>query len=70
MVRPRTGDFVYSVGEVATMLEDIRIFKTYGVRGIVVGALTPDGRIDQECMKRFYFPSAPSLSRFSDKCCT
>ncbi len=53
MVRPRTGDFVYSEGEIGIMLADIHVFKKCGVRGIVIGALTPDGRVDVECMKRF-----------------
>ena len=55
MIRPRVGDFVYSEDEVAVMLEDIRIFKEVGVRGVVAGALTTEGRIDVECMKRFVF---------------
>jgi copper homeostasis protein len=53
MVRPRMGDFVYSEEEIGIMLEDIHVFKKCGVRGIVTGALTPDGRVDVECMKRF-----------------
>lgn len=53
MVRPRTGDFVYSEEEISVMLEDIHVFKKCGVRGIVTGALTTDGRVDVECMKRF-----------------
>lgn len=53
MVRPRTGDFVYSEEEISVMLGDIHVFKNCGVRGIVTGALTADGRVDVECMKRF-----------------
>jgi copper homeostasis protein len=52
MVRPRTGDFFYSADEIDVMLRDIRIFKKYGVRGIVVGILTKDGRVDTDRMKR------------------
>ncbi|KAF5385067.1 hypothetical protein D9615_001253 [Tricholomella constricta] len=46
MIRPRTGDFLYSDSEIDVILEDIRIFKEYGVRGIVVGILDKDGRVD------------------------
>ena len=52
MVRPRSGDFLYSEDEVDVMLRDIRIFKKYDVRGIVVGILTKDGRVDTDRMKR------------------
>lgn len=52
MIRPRTGDFLYSDDELRVILEDIRIFKDAGVRGIVVGVLAPDGRVDLEHLKR------------------
>ena len=52
MIRPRAGDFLYSADEMDVMLRDIRIFKKYGVRGIVVGILTKDGRVDTERMKQ------------------
>jgi len=59
MVRPRTGDFVYSEEEIGIMLADIHVFKKCGVRGIVTGALTPDGRVDVECMKRLIDAALP-----------
>ncbi|KAH9947109.1 copper homeostasis CutC domain-containing protein [Amylocystis lapponica] len=46
MVRPRTGDFLYSDAELEIMLEDIRTFKQAGASGVVFGVLTPDGRVD------------------------
>jgi copper homeostasis protein len=45
LIRPRTGDFVYSVGEIETILEDIEAARDLGVDGIVTGALTAKGRI-------------------------
>ena len=51
-MRPRIGDFLYSEEEVDVMLEDIRIFKQRNVRGFVVGALSKDGRVNAEVMKR------------------
>lgn len=53
MIRPRTGDFLYTDEEVQVMLEDIRIFKDHGIRGIVVGILTKDGQVDTIHMKQF-----------------
>lgn len=47
MVRPRAGDFVYSEGELAVMLQDILVFKEYGVQGVVFGALTPAGDVNE-----------------------
>lgn len=47
MVRPRTGDFVYSEGELNVMLRDISVFKEYRVQGVVFGALTATGNVDE-----------------------
>ncbi|TFK41866.1 copper homeostasis protein cutC [Crucibulum laeve] len=52
MIRPRTGDFIYSEDELEVMLEDIRVFKEYGVRGMVIGILTVDARVDVDRMKK------------------
>ena len=46
MIRPRTGDFVYSDAEVAVMLADIRAVRSAGLTGVVLGASLPDGRLD------------------------
>ncbi|MDX3975681.1 copper homeostasis protein CutC [Shinella sp.] len=47
IIRPRGGDFLYSDTEFATMAEDIRALRDEGVAGVVIGCLTPDGRIDE-----------------------
>lgn len=52
MIRPRTGDFLYSDEEIDVMVEDIAIFKQHGVHGVVLGILTADGRIAVESMER------------------
>ncbi|KAH0591072.1 hypothetical protein H2248_001178 [Termitomyces sp. 'cryptogamus'] len=63
MIRPRTGDFCYSDQELEVMLEDIRVFKEHDVRGIAVGVLDKDGRVDAERMKSFVIPFLrPSFS--------
>jgi copper homeostasis protein len=45
LVRPRPGDFVYSVNEIETILADIGAARDLGAAGVVTGALTPEGRI-------------------------
>ncbi|KAJ7161250.1 copper homeostasis CutC domain-containing protein [Mycena crocata] len=59
MIRPRTGDFLYSHGEVEVMLEDIRVFKRLGVAGVVLGALKADGRVNVEVTKRLVDEALP-----------
>ncbi|XP_048863018.1 copper homeostasis protein cutC homolog [Brienomyrus brachyistius] len=48
MIRPRGGDFLYSDREVEVMKVDIELMKSQGADGLVLGALTEDGRIDTE----------------------
>ena len=51
LIRPRKGDFVYNKEEVASMLESIRLAKRLGANGVVIGALKPDGSIDEETVR-------------------
>ncbi len=48
LVRPRGGDFLYSVDEFTVMLEDIHVAKALGADGIVSGVLNNDGSVDCE----------------------
>lgn len=48
MIRPRSGNFVYSEAEVRQMEEEIGFFKQAGVAGVVFGLLTPENTIDIE----------------------
>lgn len=52
LIRPRFGDFLYSEEELEQMCEEIRMFRDLGANGIVIGALTPDGDLDMEKMRR------------------
>ena len=51
MIRVRGGNFVYSKDEIEIMKEDIKIFKELGVKGVVLGCLTSDNKIDLEFTK-------------------
>ena len=52
IIRPRGGDFLYSQTEFETMVEDVATLRDEGVSGIVIGCLTPDGRIDEARTRR------------------
>ena len=51
MIRPRTGDFLYSDAEVRIILDDIRTFKDAGADGVVFGVLQDDGKVDLQRTK-------------------
>lgn len=59
IVRPRGGDFLYSELEFQSMLDDVRELREMGVAGVVVGCLTPDGRIDEQRMKALVEAAGP-----------
>ncbi|KAJ7170203.1 copper homeostasis CutC domain-containing protein [Mycena filopes] len=59
MIRPRTGDFLYSEDEIEVMLDDIRVFKEHNVSGLVLGALKADGRVDIDVSKRLVDEALP-----------
>jgi copper homeostasis protein len=46
LIRPRSGNFVYSDEELETMIQDIEFCKDLGCDGIVSGVLNPDFKID------------------------
>jgi copper homeostasis protein len=46
MVRPRTGDFVYTAEEFAAMREGIAMAKAAGATGVVFGITHADGTLD------------------------
>ncbi len=52
IIRPRSGDFIYTDLEVRQMLSDIYAFRELGVAGFVFGALTPDGTLDYEVNRK------------------
>ena len=52
LIRPRFGDFLYSQPEMEEMCTEIRAFRALGANGVVIGALTPEGTLDMDKMRR------------------
>ena len=52
IIRPRGGDFCYTAGEFAAMLDDVAAVKDLGFPGMVIGVLDADGRVDRARMKK------------------
>ncbi|QIG52171.1 copper homeostasis protein CutC [Nordella sp. HKS 07] len=52
MVRPRSGDFVFTADEMEIMLADIDAIRGFGLKGVVVGASRPDGTLDADLLRR------------------
>jgi copper homeostasis protein len=51
IIRPRGGDFLYTDLEFEVMIKDIERCKQLGCNGVVIGILTPDGRVDKQRCK-------------------
>jgi copper homeostasis protein len=64
MVRPRGGNFVYSVAEIRQMELDIDFFRLAGVAGVVFGLLTPEQTIDVENTQRLAKRALPMQVTF------
>lgn len=63
LIRPRSGDFLYSEEEILLMEEDIRLAVASGVSGIVTGVLTPDGDIDSVACSRLIAAARKNAGR-------
>lgn len=71
IIRPRGGDFLYSDPEYDIMRRDIEICGEYGISGIVIGILRPDGEIDVERTAKlveFAQPMSVTFHRAFDMC--
>lgn len=71
LVRPRTGDFVYTDAEHRTMLDQIEQVKAAGARGIVTGGLTARRVIDESRVAELIQatrPLAVTFHRAFDEC--
>lgn len=52
LIRPRTGNFVYSELELEEILEDIAFCNEIGCDGVVIGALDKEGRVHQQQLQK------------------
>lgn len=52
LIRPRTGNFVYSELELEEILEDIAFCKEIGCDGVVIGALDKEGRVHKKQLQK------------------
>lgn len=51
LIRPRTGDFVYSVAELDEIRYDIELCQDLGCNGVVIGVLDVNGNVDMKSME-------------------
>ena len=71
LIRPRSGDFLYTDEEFNEILEDIKFCKSIGCDGIVVGMLNSDGTVDKVRMKTLINEAKPMcvvFHRAFDRC--
>jgi len=52
MIRPRGGDFCFDDAETTLMLREIDAVAAVGLQGVVLGASLPDGRLDENTLRR------------------
>ena len=64
IIRPRGGDFCYTDGEFATMLEDVRQIRSLGYPGFVIGVLNHEGQVDIQGMRQIMVAAGPLAVTF------
>lgn len=71
LIRPRSGDFLYSDSEFSVMRRDIDVAGECGADGIVTGILNPDGTVDVErtaLLAEYAAPMTLTFHRAFDLC--
>ena len=71
LIRNRFGDFCYNDDEIEEMCDSIKAFADEGADGVVVGALTPEGDLDERALKKFILRAGRAkvvLHRAFDMC--
>ena len=71
MIRPRSGDFLYTPSEFEVMKEDILSCHRLGVHGIVTGILLENGQVDTKRMGELVKLASPmelTFHRAFDQC--
>lgn len=64
IIRPRGGNFCYSLEEIEIMKNDILICKNLNVSGVVLGALDKNNNIDYPLIKEFVTLAKPMSVTF------
>lgn len=64
LIRPRSGDFIYSDAEFEAMKEDIVFCREQGAKGIVSGVLKTDGSVDKDRMEELVDLARPMKITF------
>lgn len=59
LLRPRSGDFLYTADEYETLLDEVATVRALGAAGVVAGILLPNGGIDVVRMRRLVEVAAP-----------
>ena len=52
LIRCRPGNYIYTDDEIAIMCEDIKMVKSLGFEGVVIGALNNNGDLDSPAIKK------------------
>ena len=52
LIRCRPGNYIYNDAEIAIMCEDIKMVKSFGFEGVVIGALNKNGDLDIPAIKK------------------
>lgn len=71
IIRPRSGDFLYSAAEFEIIVQDARFCKQVGCDGVVIGFLNSDGTVDVERTKTIVeavYPLEVTFHRAFDRC--
>lgn len=71
IIRPRSGDFLYTDEEFDIMLTDVQLCKELGCNGVVAGFLLQDGRINRKRIERLVqvaYPMEVTFHRAFDRC--
>ncbi len=64
LIRPRAGDFVFDADEVKLMQRSIELARAQGARAFAIGALNPDGSIDETCTAKLVTAAGDSTLCF------
>lgn len=59
LIRPRSGDFLYSPSEINEIRQDVQLCKDLAFDGVVIGFLTADGDVDVELTSKMVKLASP-----------